>query len=499
MTLPHGFRVRLARGTQRADGDRLLVGGSPLTAMRLAPRAVAMLRRDGVTVADAATGHLAERLLATNLGVPDLSAVPGVAAGDLTVVIPVRDRHAQLDRALAALHPLRCVVVDDASHTPDLVSGVARRHRAKLVALRVNVGPAGARNAGLATVTTPYVAFVDSDVEVTAADLVRLTRHFLDPTVVLVGPQVVGVARSARPRWFERYDAAASSLALGDTPGVVRPGAGVGWLPSACLVARTEAMADGFDPDLRVGEDVDLVWRLVEQGGRVRYDPEVRANHDARPTLSGWLSRKAYYGSGGAALAARHGDKLAPAVLSPTYAVAAAALLLRRRWSAPVATIALVHGWRTVRKHLPESADTDAVACRLAFRGLGWAVRQEVALLLRHWWPLAALGATRSSNVRRAVATALIVDSAVLFSERRTAPTRLGPITAIAGHRVDDLAYGAGLWWGAIRARSARVLIPRNLIKLDASGLEAQSRMPTPEQAADKLIEKSTLRLKRGS
>ena len=460
MTLPPGFRVRLARGVHRADADRLLVGGSPLTAMRLAAHAP-QLGSQGVTVTDAASRHLAERLLATNLGVPDLSDAPGLDPSELTVVIPVRDRHAQLDRALAALHPLRCVVVDDASHTLDLVAAVAKRHRAELVSLAVNVGPAAARNAGLAIVTTPHVAFVDSDVEVAGADLLRLSRHFLDPAVVLVGPRVSGVARSARPRWFERYDAAASSLALGDTPGLVRPGAAVAWLPSACLVARTEAMGDGFDPDLRVGEDVDLVWRLVGHGGRVRYDPDVRAHHDARPTLIGWLSRKAYYGSGGAGLATRHGDQLAPAVLSPSYAVAAAALLLRRRWSLPVAVAALGHGWRSVRTSLPAGDGTEAMAAQLATRGLGWAVRQESGLLLRHWWPLAALGATRSRNVRRAMATALFVDTAVLVAERRGSTDRLGPLTALAGRRLDDLAYGAGLWWGAIRARSPRVLLPR--------------------------------------
>ena len=179
MTLPDGFRVRLARGTYRADSDRLLAGGSPLTAMRL-DRAISALTRDTVTVTDAASGHLAERLLATNLGMPDISATPAVDQDALTVVIPTRDRHAQFGRTLAALHPLRCVVVDDASRTPDMVAAVAQGHGASLE-LPVNLGPAGARNAGLATVTSPYVAFVDSDVEVTAADLLRLTRHFLDP------------------------------------------------------------------------------------------------------------------------------------------------------------------------------------------------------------------------------------------------------------------------------------------------------------------------------
>jgi hypothetical protein len=35
MSLPDGFTVQLARGVLRSDHGRLLVGGSPLTAMRL--------------------------------------------------------------------------------------------------------------------------------------------------------------------------------------------------------------------------------------------------------------------------------------------------------------------------------------------------------------------------------------------------------------------------------------------------------------------------------
>lgn len=459
MSLPDGFRVRLARGVLRADAGRLLVGGSPLTAMRLTDRAANLVGPAGVTVTDASTRHLAERLVATNLGQPDLGAVPIAAAHELTVVIPVRDRPVQLARALAALQPLSCVVVDDASCHPEHVAEVARCHGARLVVLDQNVGPAGARNAGLATVMTAYVGFVDSDVEVAGDDLLALTRHFADPQVVLVGPRVCGVARSARPRWFERYDAASSSLTLGDQPGVVRPGAAVAWLPSACLVGRTDALAGGFDVDLRVGEDVDLVWRLVESGARVRYDPTVRAQHDARPTLIGWLGRKFVYGSGGAALAARHGNRLAPAVLTPSYAAAATALLLRRRWTAPFTVVTVALGWQNLRRTLPMSADTDTIAARLAGRGIGWAVRQEASLLLRHWWPLTALGVFTSQRARRVLLTALVVDLLVMLAEQPE--SRREPATYLAGRRLDDIAYGAGLWWGAAKARSIRVLVPR--------------------------------------
>jgi mycofactocin system glycosyltransferase len=456
MTLPHGFRVRLAPRVTTSDRGRLLVGGSPLTAMRLSPRAKELLAPGRVTVTDPDTRHLAERLLATNLALPNLDDVPRVQLSELTVVIPVRDRPQQLDRVLAALAPLRCVVVDDASRHPTTVARVTARHGATLVPLTTNLGPAAARNAGLTTVTTPYVAFVDSDVTIASDDLLRLSRHFADPAVVLVGPRVGAVSRSPQPRWFERYDAAASSLALGRVPGVVQPGAAVAWLPSACLLGRTDALGDGFEATLRVGEDVDLVWRLSAAGHRVRYDPEVEAAHDARPTMASWLGRKFVYGSGGAGLAARHGNRLAPVVLTPSYAAAGAALLLRRRWSAPLALALSAPGARRLARTLPRP-----VAARTAAQGLGWAVRQESALLLRHWWPLTAVGLLCSRAVRRAVATALAVDLLVALHEHRDHRDRLDLPTLLTGRRLEDIAYGAGLWWGALRHGSARALLPR--------------------------------------
>jgi mycofactocin system glycosyltransferase len=461
MTLPHGFQVQLAGDVLTSDRGRLLVGGSPLTAMRLTEPARTMLVGDRVTVTDAGTAQLADRLLATNIGLPDLGDVRRLAPHDLTVVIPVLDRPQALDRTLAALSPLRCVVVDDASIDATSVAGVASRHHAELVRLPINVGPAGARNAGLRTVATPYVAFVDSDVEVTAADLTLLGRHFEDPAVSLVGPRMRSVSRSEHPRWFERYDVMSSSLDLGTTAGTVRPGAAVAWLPSACLVARTEALATGFDARLRVGEDVDLVWRLVDAGHRVRYDPTVEALHDTRPTMSGWLGRKFVYGTGGARLAARHDGKLAPAVMSPPYAVAAAAVMFRGRGAVVVPTVALAWGARSIRRTLPESSDRDTVAGRLAVRGLGWAVRQESSLLLRHWWPAALVGVAVSRQMRRAVVTAIVVDTLVAVGEQRRSGSTIDLTTHVAGRRLDDLAYGAGLWWGAVRARSLSVLAPR--------------------------------------
>ncbi|TYL44847.1 mycofactocin system glycosyltransferase [Nocardioides sp. BGMRC 2183] len=467
--LPAGFRVRLRDDLVRADRGRVLIGGSPARVVRLTESAVELLADGTLTVDGPGTAPLARRLLEGNLAEPILDDTP-VSMASLTVVVPVRDRPVQLDRCLAALVPLRVIVVDDASLAPDAVADVVRRHGADLIALPANLGPAGARNAGLAAVTTPLVAFVDSDVTVEPTALRDLARHFTDPRVAMVGPRVAGRLRSERPSWFERYDAAASSLDLGTQGNQVRPGAEVGWLPSACLVARADALVGdpaaggaggvgGFEPDWRVAEDVDLVWRLVDAGHVVRYDPDVVAGHDVRPSLRGWLGRKFVYGTGGADLAARHGDKVAPARLSAAMAVGAAAVLQRRWWSLPVAAATIGLTARSLAPKLPAEHDTARVSALLATRGLGWAVRQEAGLLLRHWWPLAALTAPFSRSVRRATTTAILVDLIVFLRDRRG----VAPLLALLARRLDDLAYGAGLWVGAIRRRSGRCLAVRRV------------------------------------
>ncbi|MGC7101443.1 mycofactocin biosynthesis glycosyltransferase MftF [Amycolatopsis lurida] len=450
---PAGFEVRLRDDVRRLR-DGLLLGGSPLRAVRLSQTAQALVAPDGrIRARDATSEMLVARLIDGNLADPVLTG--SVDPSLLTVVIPVRDRPDQLGRTLDSLRGVHCVVVDDASVAPAAVADVVAVHGARLLSLPDNLGPAGARNAGLREVRTPYVAFVDSDVVVDPATLLRLARHFADTRVALVGPLVRNRSRAARPRWFERFDEQISSLALGHRACSVRPGAAVAWLPGACLVGRTDLLGDGFAEDMRVGEDVDFVWRLLDRGHLVRYDPAETVHHDARATVHDWLGRKFYYGTGGAALAARHSGRSAPAVMSPTMALAAWAVLTRRPWSVPVIVAALAVATRSVARNLPDAPGRRVLAGRLAAKGLGWAIRQEAALALRHWWPLAALLSLRSHTVRRAVVTSLFVDAVVAHLEHPGA--RYAP----ASRRLDDIAYGAGLWAGALRARSIRCLLPR--------------------------------------
>ena len=300
------------------------------------------------------------------------------------------------------------------------------------------------------------MVFVDSDVVVEPAAIELMLRHFADPALAMVAPRVLGL-EADRPNWITRYEDARSSLDLGSDSSSVRPRSPVTWVSSTCLVARVDALGSGFDASMRVGEDVDLVWRLVEEGRRVRFEPAASVRHEHRSSLRAWLGRKFFYGTGAHPLAERHPDDIAPVVLPPWGAALLVALAAQRWWSLPVA--AIIAGTTAVRigRRATAVRHPYRLAARLTGYGAIAAIAQGFALLLRHWWPLTALGCLVSRRVRRAVVVATLADTAWEFA--RTKP-RLDPVRFGIARRLDDAAYGAGVWWSAIRARSPKALLP---------------------------------------
>jgi mycofactocin glycosyltransferase len=468
--LPHGFTVRISDGVRTRGDGTLLLGGTPPRVLRLTPAADGLLDHGRVVVDGPRSQALADHLLAAGLAVPVLDeAAPDL--GDVTVVVPVHDRADDVRCLLWALAPhVRCLVVDDASRDGPGLARLVRGLGAEYVRLDTNVGPAGARNAGLACTTTEYVAFVDSDVLVEPADLRRLLRHFADPRVAVVAPRVCGRSASPGARWFERYDAKASSLDLGSRSSLVRPGGPVAFVPAACLVARVACLASGFDESMRVGEDVDLVWRLDDQGLRVRYDADVVVGHRTPENVRTWLQRKVLYGTSAAPLASRHGDAVAPAAFTPSGALVALALVHPSRLSACAAALGVTWHAIRLRRSLPATGDRPGLTAELTLEGLVASAMQTSSLLLRHWSPLLLPAAVVSGRVRRVVAAALVVD---LLSDSPARPRMLRPSDVVA-RRLDDVAYGAGVWLGALRARSAACLLPR---------LVTRSKGPRPEAA----------------
>ncbi len=456
--LPMGFTVTLGRRVRVTDGGRALIGGDPTRVLYLKPAASRMLVDRTVRVADSGTRTLADRLLEAGMADPVLSSLPEVDEAEVTFVVPVWGRPAALDRLLTSIgRGRKVIVVDDLSPDRQSIERVAARHGARFVPLADNGGPARARNEGLRLVTTPYVAFVDSDIVVDPAATSALLRHFADPRVALAAPRVLGLQTTGGLNWIGRYEEARSSLDLGVHPATVRPGSTVSWVPGAFLVARVAAIGRGFSDEMREGEDVDFVWRLAEAGWRIRFEPAARVWHEHRQTVRDWLSRKTFYGSSAHPLAVRHPHDIAPAVFAPWSIAAMAALLAQRRWSLPVAAgITGVAAWRISRK-LTLSEHPVKVGVELTAQGVLASVTQTMALLVRHWWPLALVFGLFSKRARRAIVVASVADAVLEY--RRTGP-RLDPVRFFVARRLDDLAYGAGVWLSAVRGRSIRALLP---------------------------------------
>lgn len=455
--LPPGTRAVLDTGVRRYGA--LLVGGAPVRAVRLGAGGVRLLEAGSFTL-DGTAGRvgLAAQLVGAGLAAYVADAPPPTC-DDVLVVVPAHERADGVERLLATLGgAVPVLVVDDASPDPGPLAAVAARYGADVLRLPVNLGPAGARNAGLAEARrrgAPYVLFVDSDVVVTVDALRRLRAAFVDPGLAVVAPRIRGLVETGSA--LTRYEAVASSLDRGPRSAFVAPGTAVAYVPSAVLLARVAALGEGFAADLRVGEDVDLVWRLVRAGWRVRYDAGATARHDHRVALGAWARRRADYGGSAAVLAARHGDLVAPAVLAPLGVAQVTALLLQRPLPTVVAGAAGVVVAARLADKLGGDADARRTATSLTLLATWMNVEQVATGLLRHHWPLTVVALATSRRVRRLVAAAVVADTAAGWVRQRPA---MEPATYAVLRRLDDLAYGWGVWCGAVSERSVRSLLP---------------------------------------
>lgn len=461
--LPAGLRIVLDRRARTVDGGAVLLGGAPPRMLSLAPAARDLLRGGGCTVDGPTSAALARRLIDTGIAHP-VSAPAGAVPppSQVTVVVPVKDRVDGLSRLLAALPSGLggLLVVDDGSVQADGIRAVAQRAGAEVLRHPQARGPAAARNTGLAAATTPLVVFLDSDVVPEPGWLGPLLAQLADPAVALVAPRIVALAPITG--WLGRYEAVRSSLDLGPDPALVVPRSRVAYVPSAALLVRRAAVGAGFDERMQVAEDVDLVLRLHAAGWRLRYEPGSRVAHDHRTSLRAWWLRKAFYGTGAAPLALRHRGSVPPMVLSPWSAAVGGLLLLGRPRAALAAVAVSALAAERLSRRLTRVRRPRATAARLIGLGAVGAVAQTADAVTRHYWPLAAVACVFSGRARRTVATVALVEGTVDWWRHRDRDERVRP--ALPGYllarRLDDLAYGAGLWWGALRHRSTESLRP---------------------------------------
>ncbi|MEO5722793.1 MAG: mycofactocin biosynthesis glycosyltransferase MftF [Ilumatobacteraceae bacterium] len=451
-----------------ADGA-VIIAGSPLRLFRLSSvgRSVAEAMERGEPLP---AGHhgLTDRLLDAGAIHPRPAAeqLPAqFTAADVTVVVPAFGRLPEFDSRLAIADSSSCrggnwweadgtfdgaavLVVDDGSDPPLSCAD----QRVRIMRLDHNSGPAAARNAGLAQVRTALVAFVDTDVCMPANWLDPLLAHFSDPRVALVAPRVLSAAGGSP--LVDQFEEVHGSLDLGGSPARIAPGTRVSYVPGAAVLCRTEVLlaVGGFDETLRVGEDVDLVWRLDAKSWRCRYEPAVEVFHRARPGVYQWARQRFGYGTSAAPLAARHRGALAPLRISGWSAGVWTLAVLRRPLAAAVVAAGTTVALQRKLRGVPPAA-----AARLAVSGHLYAGEQIAATLTRVWWPITMVAACLSRRARPVVLAAAMVPAVHEWLRLRPRP---GVVRYITMSLADDIAYGAGVWRGCVRKRSATALIP---------------------------------------
>jgi mycofactocin system glycosyltransferase len=456
--------VQVDRRVKVLGEGAALLGGSPTRLLRLAPAAQTMLADGRLEVHDAQSAQLARTLLDATVAHPRPASGP--SHRDVTVIIPVRDNAFGLNRLVRALRGMRIVVVDDGSVVPLKAEDfdgtycnvtVLRHDRSK--------GPSAARNTGLAACETDFVAFLDSDVVPHRGWLEALLGHFCDPTVALVAPRIVGLQEPEN--LVARYEAVRSSLDLGHREAPVVPYGTVSYVPSAAIICRRTAINDvgGFDETLKSGEDVDLCWRFIEAGARLRYEPIALVGHDHRTQLREWFVRKAFYGTSAAPLAVRHPGKTAPLVISGWTLLAWTLMAMGSGFGYLASTLVAGMTGRRIAQSL-SAVDTEPTeVAALAAKGLWSAALQLASAICRHYWPIALIAAVFFRRCRHLVLIAAVLDGVVDWVTRNRSADdevkRVGLPAYLLLKRLDDIAYGLGLWEGVVRERNLGALKPQ--------------------------------------
>lgn len=445
--VPIGTRVSLD-SRARFLGRDYVAGGAPWRLLRLpgASRGVLERWRAG-DVVRAGEERLARTLVGQ--GLVHLRATPVHSADDVDVVVPVLDDAESLDALLAALEGLRVTVVDDGSRDSPLAR-IAAARGARLVRLDENRGAGAARNAGVAATERPLVWFLDVDLalEEPRGVLHRLLGAMADPAVGATAPRVRGPHGGGVRAGFEHRF---GPLDLGPADALVVPGGPVAYVPSACLLVRRDALGGGFDEALRIGEDVDLVWRLHDRGWLVRYLGDVTVAHHARTSWAAWWRQRVAYGSSAGDLARRHGERLAPVRADVGTLVAWAGVLGR----APLVGARLHQALRAeFARRLDDDDPANADVARvLATRSLLGAGGPLARALTRTYAPVLVAAALHPRWRRRA----LVVLAAGLGWRLHGRRARVGDVALALA---DDLAYSVGVAQGAWTARTWRPLTP---------------------------------------
>lgn len=243
--------------------------------------------------------HAVQRLYSAPLP-PPIEAAPKVS-----VVICAYNAERTMDACLASLRTLRypnyeVVIVNDGS--TDRTLEISQRYPECTLISQENKGLSVARNVGYQNSTGEIIAYTDSDCVADPDWLTYLAYKFVYSGFVAVGgPNLPPPEDSAVAAYVAAAPGGPTHVLIDDEVAEHIPG---------CNMAFTKAALEeigGFDPLHRAaGDDVDLCWRLQNNGHQIGFSPAAQVWHFRRNTIKAYLKQQMGYGQAEAQLYFKH-------------------------------------------------------------------------------------------------------------------------------------------------------------------------------------------------
>lgn len=225
----------------------------------------------------------------------------------LSIIIPSHNTKALLRRCLKSIYrqtkrvSFEVIVVDNRSQ--DGSPGLVKRAfpQVKLIQNRENLGFGKANNLGAARAKGDWLLFLNSDTQVISGAIDVLVRQAArGNNKVVWGPKLLNRDGSLQPSvgYFPTLGRVAAQMVfLDDLPvfnyiikpyqqtrsGFYKEEQAVDWVTGAALLVPPLLFhaVKGFDESyFMYAEEVDLCFRIKQEGGEVRYTPQAQIRHE---------------------------------------------------------------------------------------------------------------------------------------------------------------------------------------------------------------------------
>lgn len=192
------------------------------------------------------------------------------------------------------------ILVNDGS--TDATSEIAKRFPLVRYIEQENRGLSYARNVGARAASGEIVAYTDDDCVADVDWLTYLTRAMDDQRVDAIGgPNITPLT--------DGWTARCVSVSPGNPSHVMLDDRRAEHVPGCNMAYRREVLLEigGFDTQYRTaGDDVDLCWRLLDQGKEIGFAPSALVWHHRRCTVKAYLKQQKGYGRAEAMVQFKH-------------------------------------------------------------------------------------------------------------------------------------------------------------------------------------------------